>query len=297
MKRIFKIIFWIFIISIGIWVYFYSGLDQLMLNLILLNIITYILRAILIDIFESTIKNLLSRYISIIIVNIIWIVFVFLLLSKIAPTYTLAILSFLIVAISLTFQNIISNVVSGIILLSSGGFEVGDLIQTNGIDGIIKEITLNHIKLIDFDGSITNIPNRIVFNSSITRYTNLKFEKDEKLDLIHIIKKVKKTFTKEEKLTRYIKVVELLGSVNWEKIDELLEPVFKKYESIFGFKPYYYVNNTVADRVSITLQILSVEPKLILEYCNPFLKDVLFHIYHEEVNFDWEKNKKSNWVL
>jgi len=219
------------------------------------------------------------------------------LIADIDVDYFVAIISFLVVAVSLTFQNTINNIVSGIILLFSGVFEVGDLIQTNDIDGMIKEITLNHIKLIDFDGSITNIPNRIVFNSSITRYTNLKFEKGEKLDLIHIIKKVKKTFTKEEKLTRYIKVVELLGSVNCEKIDELLEPVFKKYESIFGFKPYYYVNNTVADRVSITLQILSVEPNLILEYCNPFLKDVLFHIYHDEVNFDWEKNKKSKWVL
>jgi len=209
------------------------------------------------------------------------------------PIYSITILSFLIVAISLTFQGIINNIVSGILLLSSGGFEVGDLIQTNNIDGIIKEITLNHIKLMDFDGSITYIPNRVVFNSSITRYSHIELNKFDKLDLTNVIKKVKKAFIGKKKLTRYIKVVELLGSVNGERIDELLEPVLKKYEPIFGIKPYFYVNYTIADRLSITLQILSKDPKLILEFFDPFLKDILFQIYQDEINFDWNNNTNT----
>jgi len=294
-KIIFKIIFWIFIISIGIWIYFFSELDQLLLNLILINIFVYVLRTVLIEVVGSIVKNLLSRYIFIIIVNIVWIVFIFLLLFELSPIYSVAILSFLIVAISLTFQGIINNIVSGILLLSSGGFEVGDLIQTNNIDGIIKEITLNHIKLMDFDGSITYIPNRVAFNSSVTRYSHIELKKSDKLDLINVIKKVKKSFTGARKLTRYTKVVELLGTVNVEKIDELVEPVFKKYEPMFGTKPYFYVNNTVADRLSITLQILSKDPKLILEYFDPFLKDVLFQIYQNEINLDWNNNKKTEF--
>lgn len=293
MKRVFKIIFWIFIITIGLWIYFFSRLDQLLLNLILINIIVYVLRTILIEVLNSLVKNLLSRYIFIIIVNIIWIVFVFLLLFELDPIYSITILSFLIVAISLTFQGIINNIVSGILLLSSGGFEVGDLIQTNNIDGIIKEITLNHIKLMDFDGSITYIPNRVVFNSSITRYSHIELNKFDKLDLTNVIKKVKKAFIGKKKLTRYIKAVELLGSVNGERIDELLEPVLKKYEPIFGIKPYFYVNYTIADRLSITLQILSKDPKLILEFFDPFLKDILFQIYQDEINFDWNNNTKT----
>ncbi|NVM38699.1 MAG: mechanosensitive ion channel [Candidatus Lokiarchaeota archaeon] len=268
------------------------------MNLVLLNLVAYVLRSILIDICHSLIKNLLVRYIFLLIINFIWLIFPFWLISIISPIYFVAIISFLVVAISLTFQNTINNVVSGLILLFSGGFEVGDLIQINDIDGIIKEITLNHIKLVDFDGSITYIPNRVAFNSSITKYTHIELKKFDKIDFRTVIKKMKKTFIGKEKLTRYVKVVELLGIVNGERIGEILEPIFKKYEPIFGIKPYFYVNNTVADRLSITFQILSRDPNSILEFLDPFLKDVLFQIYHDKIYFDWnQKNQTNNSVI
>ncbi|MBY9007854.1 MAG: mechanosensitive ion channel [Candidatus Lokiarchaeota archaeon] len=298
MKRIYRIFIWISLIGIFILVYFYFGFEQLLLNVVLLNLVAYVLRSILIDIFHSLIKNLLVRYVITIIINITWLLFPFWLIFLISPIYFLAIISFMVVAISLTFQNTINNIVSGITLLFSGGFEVGDLVQINNIDGIIKEITLNHIKLVDFDGSITSIPNRVVFNSSVIRYTHIELKKLDKLDLGTVIKKVKKTFIGKEKLTRYVKVVELLGTVNGERIDEILEPIFKKYEPIFGIKPYSYVNNTVADRLSITFQILSKNPNSILEYLDSFLKDVLFQIYHDELYFDWNQdNKNINLVI
>ena len=298
MKRIYRIVIWISIIGIFVLIYFYFGFEKLLVNLVLLNLVAYVLRSILIDIFQSLIKNLLVRYLLLLIINIIWLIFPFWLIASYEPDFFVAIISFLVVAISLTFQNTINNVISGIILLLSGGFEVGDLIQINNIDGIIKEITLNHIKLVDFDGSITYIPNRVAFNSSVTRYTHIELKKFDKMDFGTIIKKMKKTFTGKEKLTRYTKVVELLGTVNGERIDEILEPILKKYEPLFGIKPYYYVNNTVADRLSITFQILSRVPDSILEYLDSFLKDVLFQIYHNEIYFDWnQKNQAKNSVI
>ncbi len=298
MKRIYRIVIWISIIGIFVLVYFYFGFKKLLLNVVLLNLVVYVARSIIIDLSQSLIKNLLVRYVITIIINIIWLFFPFWLIFMISPIYFLAIISFMVVAISLTFQNTINNIVSGIILLFSGGFEVGDLIQTNNIDGIIKEITLNHIKLVDFDGSITYIPNRVVFNSSVIRYTHVELKKLDKLDLGSVVEKVKKTFIGKEKLTRYVKVVELLRTVNGERIDDILEPIFKKYEPIFGIKPYSYVNNTIADRLSITFQILSKDPNSILEYLDPFLKDVLFQIYHDELYFDWnQNNKNTNLVI
>ncbi len=298
MKRIYRILIWISFIGMFVLIYFYSGFEQLLLNLILLNLVAYVLRSILIDIFQSLIKKLLVRYVLLLIINIIWLIFPFWLIASYNPDYFVAIISFLVVAISLTFQNTINNVISGILLLFSGGFEVGDLIQINNIDGIIKEITLNHIKLVDFDGSITYIPNRVAFNSSVTRFTHIELTKFDKINFGSMIKKMKKTFTGKEKLTRYTKVVELLGTVNGERIDEILEPILKKYEPHFGIKPYFYVNNTVADRLSITFQILSRVPNLILEYLDSFLKDVLFQIYHNEIYFDWnQKNQAKNSVI
>ncbi|MFX1378217.1 MAG: mechanosensitive ion channel family protein [Promethearchaeota archaeon] len=298
MKRLYKIFIWITIIGLFILGYFYFGFEQFLLNLILLNMVAYVLRSILIDVFQTIIKNLIVRYILMIIINILWLIFPFWLLSVISPIYFVAIISFLVVAISLTFQNIINNIASGIMLLSSEGFEAGDLIETNGVQGIVKEITLNSLKLEDFDGSITYIPNKNAFNSSVIRFTHKPIEKGKKIEISKVVKKIGKIITGEKKLTRYIKVVELLGTVDSNKLNELLDPIFEKYEPIFGKKPYFYANTTVSgliNRLSITIQIITENPKLILTYTDPFLKEILFKIYDEEINYGWnEKAQESS---
>ena len=288
MKRILKIIIWASIVALFLWIYIFSGLDQILLNLIFLNIIAYIMRSILTDLSQSLIKNLFVRYLMMIIINIAWIVFVFLLLFYISPTFFVAIISFLVIAISLTFRDIINNIAAGLLLLSSEGFEAGDLIETNGVQGIVKEITLNHIKLVDFDGSITFIPNRNAFNASITKFTHKPLKKEKKIDVAEVIKKVGTLITGEKKLTRYIKIVELLIRVDIEELNQLLTPVFDKYESLLGIRPYFYANTMtsgVNPRLSITLQILSQNPEFILRYTDPFLKDVLFSIYSDLINY------------
>lgn len=297
MKRIYKIVIWILFIGVFILIYYYFGFGQLILNILLLNIVAYILRSILLDVFRSLVKNLIVRYLLIIILNIIWIIFPFWLIFAIEPIYFVAIISFLVVAISLTFQNIINNIASGVMLLSSEGFEVSDLVKTNGIEGIVKEITLNHLKLLDFDGSVTYIPNKNAFNSSVVRYTHTPLKKDEKLEISKVVKKVGKIITGEKKITRYIKVVELLGSVDSEKLEELLEPIFDKYEPIFGKRPYYYANATISaitNRLSITIQIITEDPKLILSYTDPLIKDILYKVYEKEINYGWSEKNEVN---
>ena len=296
MKRIYKIVTWISIIGIIVLVYFYFGFEQLLLNIVIVNLVAYVLRSILIDIFHSLIKNLLVRYITMIIINIIWLLFPFWLIFIISPIYFVAIISFLVVAIALTFQNIINNIASGVMLLSSGGFEAGDLVETNGIEGIVKEITLNSLKLEDFDGSITYIPNKNAFNSSVVRFTHKSIKKEKKIEISELVRKFGKLVTGEKKLTRYIKVVELLGTVDLEKLDELLAPIFEKYEPIFGIRPYFYANNTVSgivNRLSITIQIVTEDPKLILTYTNPLLKEILFKIYNKEINYGWKNSENE----
>ena len=231
-----------------------------------------------------------------IIVNIIWLLFPFWLIFIISPIFFVAIISFLVVAIALTFQNIINNIISGVMLLSSGGFEPGDLVETNGIEGIVKEITLNSLKLVDFDGSITYIPNKIAFNSSVVRYTYKPIIKEIKLEISALVKMFGEILTGEKKITRYIKVIELLGSINSEQLEECLKPIFDKYQSIFGIRPYYYANNTVGaitNRLSITIQILTEDPKLILTYTDPLLKEILFKLYDKEINYGWKTNEEN----
>ena len=297
MKRIYKIIIWMSVIGLFVLIYFYFGFKQLLLNIILLNLAAFVVRSILNDVFHSLIKNLLIRYIAMIILNIIWLIFPFWLIFIISPILFVAIISFLVVAISLTFQNIINNIAAGILLLSSEGFEAGDLIETNGIEGIVKEVTLNSLKLVDFDGSITYIPNRNAFNSSVVRFTHKPIEKEKKIVISEVVKKFGKLITGEKKITRYIKVVELLGTVDPENLEELLVPIFDKYEPIFGRRPFFYANNTVSgiiNRLSITIQIITENPKLILTYMDPLLKDILFKIYEPDINYGWNSSDTNN---
>lgn len=297
MKRIYRIIIWISIIGIFLLVYYYFGFELLLLNILLLNMVAYVLRSILLDVFQTLIKNLLVRYMLMIIINIIWLIFPFWLIFIISPIYFVAIISFLVVAISLTFQSIINNIASGVMLLSSEGFEAGDLVETSGTEGIVKEITLNSLKLVDFDGSITYIPNRIAFNSSVVRYTHKPIRKEKKIEISNVVKSLGKIITGGKKVTRYIKVVELLGSTDPELLEELLKPIFDKYEPIFGVRPYYYANNTVSalvNRLGITIHIITEDPKLILTYINPLLKEILFKIYDKEINYGWKPNEKND---
>ncbi|MFW9783233.1 MAG: mechanosensitive ion channel family protein [Candidatus Heimdallarchaeota archaeon] len=307
MKRVYKIIIWLGSIGILLWLYFgviRNYLDFIvgyepLINLLILNIIAYFLRSLFINLMDAFIKKLFARYIAKILINITWLVFPFWLIFSISQIYFIAIISFLVVAISLTFQNIINNVVSGIMLLSSEGFEAGDLIETNGIEGIVKDITLNYVKLEDFDGSLTYIPNKNAFNSSIVRYTHKPIKKEIKFGITDVIKAISKILTKEEKITRYRKVVELLISVDIEKLDELLDPVFEKYKTIFGVRPYYYANNTVTgitNRLSITIQIITEDPKLILTYTDLLMRDILFKIYDKEINYQWNSDDISGEV-
>ena len=300
MKRIYRIIIWFSFIGIFLLVYYYFGFEFLLLNILFLNMVAYVLRSILIDVFQTLIKNLLVRYMLMIIINIIWLIFPFWLIFIISPIYFVAIISFLVVAISLTFQNIINNIASGVMLLSSEGFEAGDLVETSGTEGIVKEITLNSLKLVDYDGSITYIPNRIAFNSSVVRYTHKPIRKENKIEISDVVKSLRKIITREKKVTRYIKVVEILGSIDPKQLEELLKPIFDKYEPIFGVRPYYYANSTVSavlNRLSITIQIITENPKLILTYINPLLKEILFKIYDKEINYGLKPNEKNDQVI
>mgnify|MGYP006277393777 FL=1 len=304
MKKVYKILFWILLGSVAIYLYLFSGWEQLLFNLIFLNIIVYILRGILAEIAENAIKKLLPRYIFMIFLNIIWLVFVFWLLFVISPTLFVAIISFLVIAISLTFQNVINNIASGLLLLSAEGFKGGDLIETNGVQGRVKEITLNHIKLEEFDGSINYLPNKKVFNASVVKFTHeaslleddsQEYE-DHKNSILEYFKKAGTILTGGEKLTRYIKVVEIQESIDVHTLGEKLKPVFDKYEKIFGIRPYFYSNHSNVDRLSITLQILTKEPRLILRYLDPYLKDVLFHIYKEDIYLGYESSENPEEV-
>lgn len=303
MKKKIQIILSIIFLIIGILLYFYLKIDRELVNLVLLNVIVYLLRTILLRILNAAIKNRIIKLVASFIINLVWIGFVFVLLFYISPLFALSIITFLIVAISLTFRDLISNVASGAIILTSRVFEPGDLIETNDIQGIIEEITLNYTKIREFDGVLVYIPNSKIFNASVTKFTHRKLKKigrkrgdqisKDEIKHKEYIDQVKHLIKSEVKTTSYTKDIEITAAVNPITLNEELNKVFNKYKSILGKRPTYNVNYTTFDRCNITIRINSNNPMLILEYTDAFVRDLLFQLNYNEVFEGWNDYKKN----
>lgn len=303
MRKLFQVLIIILLVLGGAWLFFYSNIDPALINLILLNIVAYICRTIVIRTSNKYFKGRIVRYFISIITNVAWSVFIFMLLFYIEPNIAVAIISFLIVAISLTFRERINNIASGVLILTSDDFKITDLIQTNGIQGIVSNITLNYTKLKDFTGITNYLPNVNVYNASIKKFTskgtleengNKEEKKERKIAFKEYMQKFENLITKEEKLTRYIKILEILPQVEPQELKERLDVVFKRYEEIFGIEPFYYVNETVLGRCSITVQILSKNPQDIIFFLNAFLRDIAIEVYNDDVNEGWDPEKMEN---
>ncbi|TFG27997.1 MAG: mechanosensitive ion channel [Promethearchaeota archaeon] len=298
-KILLELIIFIIIVGIGYWVYFYSGLDQLLINLILINIFVYLLRTIIIGLSNIVVKSRIVKYTFALIVNIIWLVFIFSLLLFVSPTFTIAIISFLLVAISLTFSDIINNIASGIILISKEDIEIGDLVQINNIQGIVDEINLNYTVIKELDGVLTYIPNKNVFNATVVKFTHRREKEIElfrdKKEIKKNIKELSKLITKGEKRTIYTKSVEILSVINPENLDNLLIPIFDKYKPLFGVRPDYLVDTITVDRLRIILLIMAESPHLVLEYIDAFLRDILYKLYPDKIFMGGGSGEQSNF--
>lgn len=75
------------------------------------------------------------------------------------------------VAVSLAIQGALSNLTSGIQLLSVHPFKVGDYIDTGGVSGNVEEIGLVHTRLTTADNKVIFVPNSSVTSSIITNYS------------------------------------------------------------------------------------------------------------------------------
>lgn len=75
--------------------------------------------------------------------------------------------------VTLAAEDILGNTAGGLVLLSSHPFAVGDYIETNGTAGTVKELGLNHTRLMTPDGLLVLLPNRELANSRVVNYTAL----------------------------------------------------------------------------------------------------------------------------
>lgn len=83
----------------------------------------------------------------------------------------IAVLSVATLALSLSLQNILTNVFSGITLLISRPFVAGDFVEIGGVSGTVKELTIMRTSLDTPDNRLILIPNADVAAAKIVNYS------------------------------------------------------------------------------------------------------------------------------
>ncbi len=84
---------------------------------------------------------------------------------SVAPVDLLSGLGIFSIAIGFAFQDILSNLLAGILLLIRQPFEEGDVIEVSGRSGVVQAITIRETQLKTFDGQKIVVPNAEVYQS------------------------------------------------------------------------------------------------------------------------------------
>ena len=86
-------------------------------------------------------------------------------------TGVVALASVLTLAISLSVQNALTNLIGGFTLVWTHPFQSGDFVEIAGESGTVKEIGMAYTKLITPDNKLVQIPNGTVVANDITNFT------------------------------------------------------------------------------------------------------------------------------
>lgn len=87
-------------------------------------------------------------------------------------TSVVALASVASLAISLSFQNALTNVIGGFTLLSTHPFKSGDYVEIAGQGGTVQSIDITYTRLSTADNKIISIPNSAVVSSQIVNYSS-----------------------------------------------------------------------------------------------------------------------------
>ncbi len=86
-------------------------------------------------------------------------------------TGIVALASVLTLAVSLSVQDALTNLIGGFTLLANKPFSSEDFVEIAGQSGVVKEIGLTYTKLLTPDGKTVSLPNSSVVSAQIVNYT------------------------------------------------------------------------------------------------------------------------------
>lgn len=111
--------------------------------------------------------EVMSRVIGVLVVVLGVLAAITLTFPSVQPVDMLASLGFFSVAVGFAFQDILENLLAGILLLLRQPFRGGDQVDLAGMRGTVEEITIRETRVRTFDGELLIVPNADVYKNRI----------------------------------------------------------------------------------------------------------------------------------
>jgi small-conductance mechanosensitive channel len=107
---------------------------------------------------------------------VLWIIAVFLILDSLGVKITLLLAgsTALLVGLGLGLQQVFKDIISGIFLLFEGNLKVGDVVELEGIVGIVKDIGFRTTKIESRDNIILIIPNSKFIGENVINWSHIE---------------------------------------------------------------------------------------------------------------------------
>lgn len=76
------------------------------------------------------------------------------------------------IAIGFAAQTSVSNVISGLFVMTERAFKLGDILQVDGVTGVVESFDLLSVRLKTFDNQLVRIPNETVIKTNLVNLTH-----------------------------------------------------------------------------------------------------------------------------
>ena len=121
----------------------------------------------------SKLDNTLRGFITSAIKAVLWVIALIIVANALGinTSSLIALLSVVGLALSLSVQNILSNLFSGLTLLVTKPFAAGDFVEVAGKSGLVKTVGLFYTQLDTLDNVAVSIPNSDVTGSAVNNYS------------------------------------------------------------------------------------------------------------------------------
>ena len=81
------------------------------------------------------------------------------------------------IAIGFAAQTSVSNVISGLFVITERAFKIGDIIEISGIIGTVQSIDLLSVALKTFDSQYVRVPNETIIKANLINYSHFPFRR------------------------------------------------------------------------------------------------------------------------